>query len=1168
MAKVIGTVKSIHGKAAVKKVNDQLETLKVGDALHENEMVYALGGESTVTLDLEGGRTLQLNGYDEVLLDSSVFTALEKGESLDVDALRQAIADGLDETNAGETAAGDEVIGEANAGADFAVRNDARGDVSSYLTGTESSPFGVTGGEDTGGIFNTAPLAVDNEGVAVEEGKGPQNRYGKGGEGHGGHGEGEGEHGGHGNRYQYDAPVVATGNVLDNDTDDGLPSPADLDVIGVSSINTANSATFANGYFTIVGQYGTLVINAETGAYTYTVDDKNHDVDAMNKGDSLIESFNYTVSDGALTDVGTLRITILGSNDAPIAVPDHNFVKEAGDSYDHHHRGEDYHEQSVAKGNVLENDHDVDNENLSVSKVQSGEITQHGEHGGQEGQSSSIDTHGYDYAVQGEYGILYMNRDGSYKYVLDNDSRAVDSLNANDHVQETFTYTLTDGDKTDRATLTIDIEGTNDRAIITGDNCGGVIEDVNVYHGRLYDSGRLYVSDVDEGEAKFNTHVTADSHNIGGTLTIDQYGHWTYSIDNSLIQHLPEGVKVYEYFTVKSFDGTDSETIKITITGTNDRAIITGDDIGGVTEDAGVNHGKLYDSGHLYVSDVDDGEAKFNTHVTADPHNIGGTLTIDQYGHWNYSISNALVQYLGAGDKVYEYFTVKSLDGTDSETIKITITGTNDRAFITGDDQGGVTEDVSVYHGRLYDSGRLYVSDADQGEARFNTNVIADSNNLGGHLTIDQYGHWIYSIDNSLVQYLGAGEKLYEYFTVKSLDGTDSETIKITITGTNDAPIANADYGDTDIVTHTTTVTYDLNAGNDYANSGVTITPINGSSVDRSGPTMGVDGPLGNDSTQMIDPLQSHLEKVGKHNWQTVVDAEAEGIRFDFSQNISHAVVDFGNFGDHDTAGWAIYNTVGTLIDSGTYTNDGNPNDSILIIDSDTAFSRLEIMNIDNSDSFSIDRVLASGGSTSSITTGSLLYFSESELLANDTDVDHGDVLNVIGVDNTSAYGAVITIDDDGNILYNPNDALHNITEPTVDTFNYQISDGHGGTSTAEVSVTLVPTTTTDAYTGQTLLIEGDHSIDFSNLSNITDLASTNNISQIDLKNGATELTNVTPESVDSLNDSGTLYINGSGNDSVTLSGDWTVQSGPAGYDTFESNGIVLHIDTDVNVIP
>ncbi|MGE9009466.1 cadherin-like domain-containing protein, partial [Leptospira interrogans] len=84
--------------------------------------------------------------------------------------------------------------------------------------------------------------------------------------------------------------------------------------------------------------------------------------------------------------------------------------------------------------------------------------------------------------------------------------------------------------------------------------------------------------------------------------------------------------------------------------------------------------------------------------------------------------------------------------------------------------------------------------------------------------------------------------------------------------------------------------------------------------------------------------------------------------------------------------------------------------------------------------------------------------FAASRLLANDTDVDDGAVLNVTSVSATSAKGATITLAD-GQITYDPHLAqqLQALAagEMVTDTFTYTVSDGLGGTSTAEVMLTV-----------------------------------------------------------------------------------------------------------------
>ncbi|MBT5945357.1 MAG: choice-of-anchor C family protein, partial [Rhodospirillaceae bacterium] len=81
--------------------------------------------------------------------------------------------------------------------------------------------------------------------------------------------------------------------------------------------------------------------------------------------------------------------------------------------------------------------------------------------------------------------------------------------------------------------------------------------------------------------------------------------------------------------------------------------------------------------------------------------------------------------------------------------------------------------------------------------------------------------------------------------------------------------------------------------------------------------------------------------------------------------------------------------------------------------------------------------------------------FSVDELLANDTDVDATDTLEVTGLDadgvlsTTSANGGTVTLDTvSGEITYDPAAGFNG-----EDTFDYTISDGNGGFDTATVTL-------------------------------------------------------------------------------------------------------------------
>src|SRR5690606_22554115 len=95
------------------------------------------------------------------------------------------------------------------------------------------------------------------------------------------------------------------------------------------------------------------------GSYTYTLDNSNPVVDALNNGQHLTDMFTYTASDGhGGTTSSTLTVRIDGSTDnrGPTAFDDTNTVTE--DSA-----------PNPVSGNVLANDSDPDGHALSVANT-------------------------------------------------------------------------------------------------------------------------------------------------------------------------------------------------------------------------------------------------------------------------------------------------------------------------------------------------------------------------------------------------------------------------------------------------------------------------------------------------------------------------------------------------------------------------------------------------------------------------------------------------------------------------------------------------------------------------------------------------------------------------------------------------------------------------------
>ncbi|WP_162625898.1 VCBS domain-containing protein, partial [Aeromonas bivalvium] len=138
-------------------------------------------------------------------------------------------------------------------------------------------------------------------------------------------------------------------------------------------------------------------------------------------GDTLSDSFSYTMTDAAgATSSASLVITLQGANDAPTASADSAIAIEAG-GLDNGTPGSD------PSGNVLTNDSDPDRngEALTVTGVSFG------------ASSAAPGT-----ALNGLYGTLTLNTDGSYTYVLDNDNPAVQALLAGETLSEVFDYQI------------------------------------------------------------------------------------------------------------------------------------------------------------------------------------------------------------------------------------------------------------------------------------------------------------------------------------------------------------------------------------------------------------------------------------------------------------------------------------------------------------------------------------------------------------------------------------------------------------------------------------------------------------------------------------------------------------------------------------------------------
>ncbi|MEE1982486.1 retention module-containing protein, partial [Shewanella xiamenensis] len=318
-----------------------------------------------------------------------------------------------------------------------------------------------------------------------------------------------------------DEDSAATGNVLSNDSDiDSTLSVVSFTVNG----NTVTAGT------TVALEGGSLIINAD-GSYTFTPNAN---------WNGTVPVITYTTNTGS---TATLTINVTPVDDPSVLANDTNTVDE----------------NTVATGNVLDNDSDVDNE-LSVTSFTVN------------GQTVAAGT-----TVTLEGGSLVINADGSYTFTPNefwNGQVPVITYTTNTGSTATLTINITPvANGGPSVTITTD---TNNDGFISNEELGGATE-VNVTIGlegtganagdTLTVNGVDYIltqEDIDNGFVNLTLPAPAEGETITVVATItDAAGNTSPEGSDSAVLDTTGPV-----ITVSAPDDTQDTTP--TITGTTD----------------------------------------------------------------------------------------------------------------------------------------------------------------------------------------------------------------------------------------------------------------------------------------------------------------------------------------------------------------------------------------------------------------------------------------------------------------------------------------------------------------------------------------------------------------------------------------------------------------------
>ncbi len=95
------------------------------------------------------------------------------------------------------------------------------------------------------------------------------------------------------------------------------------DTVGTPVYVDQDGAPLGTGQVVLDGYYGSAVLDTVANTLTYTLDDARAVTDALLTGDVSFDTFQITISDGhGYVGQTSVDFTVLGSNDAPVAVAD------------------------------------------------------------------------------------------------------------------------------------------------------------------------------------------------------------------------------------------------------------------------------------------------------------------------------------------------------------------------------------------------------------------------------------------------------------------------------------------------------------------------------------------------------------------------------------------------------------------------------------------------------------------------------------------------------------------------------------------------------------------------------------------------------------------------------------------------------------------------------
>ncbi|QOY55683.1 cadherin-like domain-containing protein [Candidatus Sulfurimonas marisnigri] len=486
--------------------------------------------------------------------------------------------------------------------------------------------------------------------------------------------------------------------------------------------------------------------------------DGNYDVisssfDKLGDGDSVTITFDIRVRDdsgasdrgtdpdeAAVSEAKTVTIVINGTNDSPVlgAISAVEMMETDLQGLPFT-QDQAYPENSYIIGTLPPVTELVSDEDLNDTHT----YVEFGQFSGPPMFVNVLDANG---AIMGNAQIR-LDSAGEYRVFNPsfNNLAAGETATINFEVKVTDGTSLGENPESNAQVVTLTVTGTNDQPVVQDVHIG--IAETSLANVGIYEEARYEgtLTSADEDTANTNPHyqLVGDvevSGNSAGILASHvvvalsgaSSNGWNttgdYTVTSTMFNGLAAGETVTVSFDYKASDWegfsttgdgvneashSDVKTVTLTITGTNDAAVLSGDVAGGINEDS-----VLTIDGQLLITDEDVGEAHYQTGFdfdsSSDNSESYGTFTIDTNGRWTYSLDNANhgseIQALHAGETITEVFNVYSQDDTthsNPQLVTITIEGAEDGPVAVSETITKVADHVDMTSIPSYEDGDI-----------------------------------------------------------------------------------------------------------------------------------------------------------------------------------------------------------------------------------------------------------------------------------------------------------------------------------------------------------------------------------------------------------------------------------------------------------------------------